>query len=83
MLGGSQPHSGARAHEMRTNIRPVRSDEASSADPSVEERMAQVRGENQAWHPGRSSRDDNDPMAGMGGSQIDLTRVLRGRKLRR
>jgi hypothetical protein len=74
-----------RTQAMSTLIHPVRNEEDRSAggDTSVEERLAQARKEDQAWHLGRSGRDDNDPMAGMRGSQVDLTRVLRGRKLRR
>jgi hypothetical protein len=69
---------------MRTNIDPARvSDPAKESESSIEERKAQLRGENNAWHLGKKSRDDNDPMAGLSGSNIDLTRVLRGRKLRR
>ncbi len=69
---------------MRTTIRPVRSEEnPSGGELSVEERKARLRGDNHAWHIGRTGRDDNDPMAGMNGSQVDLTRVLRGRRLRR
>jgi hypothetical protein len=69
---------------MRTHIHPVRSENpARETEASIEERKAQVRGDNNAWHAGRSSRDDRDPMAGMNGSAVDLTRVLRGRKMKR
>jgi hypothetical protein len=69
---------------MRTNIEPVRvPDPAKESESSIEERKARMRGDNNAWHLGRKSRDDNDPMAGMTGSNVDLTRVMRGRKFRR
>ncbi|MDI1437632.1 MULTISPECIES: hypothetical protein [Polyangium] len=68
---------------MSTTIRPVRSDNPDgSSELSVEEQKERLRGENRVWHIGRTSRDDNDPMAGLNGSQVDLTRVLRGRRLR-
>lgn len=69
---------------MRTHISPVRNEEpAKDAEAAIEERKARIRGENDAWHLGRRGRDDHDPMAGMNGSNVDLTRVLRGRRLRR
>ena len=69
---------------MRTTIHPVRNeDPAKDSEAAVEEQKARLRGENDAWHLGRRSRDDNDPMAGMNGSHVDLTRVLRGRRLRK
>ena len=69
---------------MRTHIHPVRNeDPAKDSEASIEEQKARLRGENDAWHLGRMSRDDRDPMAGLSGSQIDLTRVLRGRRFRR
>jgi hypothetical protein len=69
---------------MRTHIHPVRNeDPAKDSEASIEEQKARLRGENNAWHLGKMSRDDRDPMAGMNGSQVDLTRVLRGRRLRK
>lgn len=69
---------------MRTQINPVRvPDPSKDSEASIEERKARVRGENDAWHLGRKSRDDNDPMAGLSGSNVDLTRVSRGRRFRR
>jgi hypothetical protein len=69
---------------MRTHIDPVRvPDPSKDAEKSIEEQKARLRGENDAWHLGRLSRDEQDPMAGLNGSQVDLTRVLRGRRLRR
>jgi hypothetical protein len=69
---------------MTTRIDPVRTpDPSKDADSSIEEKKARLRGENDAWHLGRTSRDDRDPMAGLSGSTVDLTRVLRGRRLRR
>lgn len=69
---------------MRTNIHPVRThDPAPDGEASIEEQKARLRGENDAWHLGRKSRDDRDPMAGLNGSHVDLTRVLRGRRFRR
>ncbi|MDC3959586.1 hypothetical protein [Polyangium jinanense] len=68
---------------MSTTIRPVRSDNpGGSSELSVEEQKERLRGENKVWHIGRTGRDDNDPMAGLNGSKVDLTRVLRGRRLR-
>ena len=72
------------SNPMRTHISPVRSDEhAQDSEASIEERKARLRGENDAWVLGRKSRDDRDPMAGLNGSNVDLTRVLRGRRLKR
>jgi hypothetical protein len=69
---------------MRTHIQPVRTpDPSKDSEQSIEERKARLRGENDAWHLGRMSRDDRDPMAGLNGSSVDLTRVLRGRRFRR
>jgi len=68
---------------MRTHIRPVRSDDLSGGSLSVEERKERLRGDNTAWHIGRTGPHEHDPMTGMNGSRVDLTRVLRGRKLRR
>lgn len=69
---------------MRTQIDPVRvPDPSKESENSIEEQKARLRGDNNAWHLGRKSRDDNDPMAGLGGSNVDLTRVLRGRRFRR
>ncbi len=69
---------------MRTHIHPVRNeDSAKDSEASVEEQKARLRGENDTWHLGKMSRDDRDPMAGLNGSQVDLTRVLRGRRFRR
>lgn len=69
---------------MRTHIDPVRvPDPSKDSEKSIEEQKARLRGDNDAWHLGRSSRDDHDPMAGMNGSHVDLTRVLRGRRLRK
>ncbi|MDI1449007.1 hypothetical protein [Polyangium sp. 6x1] len=68
---------------MSTTIRPVRSENpGGGSELSVEEQKERLRGENRVWHIGRTGRDDNDPMAGLNGSQVDLTRVLRGRRLR-
>lgn len=69
---------------MRTHIHPVRNeDPAKDSEASIEEQKARLRGENDSWHLGRMSRDDRDPMAGLNGSHVDLTRVLRGRRFRR
>ncbi|MRG95694.1 hypothetical protein [Polyangium spumosum] len=69
---------------MSTHIRPVRNEPPEGgSEASVEEQKARLRGENKSWYLGRAGRDDNDPMAGLNGSQVDLTRVLRGRRLRR
>jgi len=69
---------------MRTHIKPVRSeDQRADGEGSIEARKAAIRGENHAWHIGRTGRDDNDPMAGISGGQVDLTRVMRGRRFRR
>jgi hypothetical protein len=69
---------------MRTHIHPVRNeDPAKDSEASIEERKARLRGENDSWHLGKMSRDDRDPMAGLNGSQVDLTRVLRGRRFRK
>lgn len=69
---------------MRTHIHPVRNpDPSKDSEASIEEQKARLRGENDAWHLGRKGRDDHDPMAGLNGSNVDLTRVLRGRRFRR
>lgn len=69
---------------MRTHIKPVRCDnEIEGGEGSIESRKAALRGDNQAWYIGRTGRDEHDPMAGVSGSQVDLTRVLRGRRFRR
>lgn len=69
---------------MRTHINPVRTEEpAKDAETALEEAKARLRGDNDAWHLGRRGRDDHDPMAGMNGSQVDLTQVIRRRRFRR
>lgn len=69
---------------MRTHIQPVRvPDPSKDSEKSIEEQKARLREDNDAWYLGRLSRDDRDPMAGMNGSHVDLTRVLRGRRFRR
>lgn len=76
---------GAVPTPMRTRIHPVRSEDhrAAGGSDDIEARKAQIRGEPSPWYIGRSSGDDQDPMAGLNGSRVDLTRVLRGKRLKR
>lgn len=66
---------------MRTTIRPLRCDE----DPAVPEGRSpreQAPEPNSPWFIGGRARDENDPMLGLPATKIDLTRVLRRRRLR-
>jgi hypothetical protein len=66
---------------MRTNIRPVRCDE----DPAAPEgHSPREPGPDPVspWFIGGRARDENDPMLGLPATKIDLTRVIRRRRLR-